>query len=115
MWKRTSLRPEDIDLLALYDGFTHLPISWIEAFGLCGKGEFFDWADGGKTIGPGGAVPLNTSGGMLAEGRLQGLGHVTEAVLQLRGACGARQVPNARVAAIGGGGSTSCGTMLLRV
>jgi acetyl-CoA acetyltransferase len=99
----------------LYDGFTHLPISWIEALGLCGRGEFFDWADGGSTIGPGGAVPLNTSGGMLAEGRLQGLGHITESVLQLRGQCGPRQVPDAQVAAVAGGGSTSCGTMLLRV
>ena len=52
----------------------------------------------------------------LPMGRLQGLGHVTETVLQLRGAyTGERQVPDAEVAAVAGGGSTACGAMLLRV
>ena len=116
LYEGSSIKPQDIDVLGLYDGFTHLPISWIEALGICGRGEFGDWVDGGKTIEPGGAVPLNTSGGMLAEGRLQGLGHVTETVLQLRGAyTGERQVPDAEVAAVAGGGSTACGAMLLRV
>lgn len=114
LWSQSSLAPADVDFLALYDGFTHLPISWVEAFGFCGIGEFRDWVDGGRTIGPGGSLPINTSGGMLAEGRLQGIGIVAEAVNQLRGECGERQVPGASVAAVGGGGSNDCGAMLLR-
>jgi len=50
------------------------------AIGLCGIGEFGDWVDGGKRIGPGGALPLNTNGGQLAAGRLHGLAFLTEAV-----------------------------------
>ena len=56
---------QDVDVAELYDGFTHITISWIEALGLCGIGEFGDWVDGGKRIGPGGSLPLNTNGGQL--------------------------------------------------
>ena len=114
LWSRSQFTPEDVDTLAIYDGFTHLPISWTEALGFCGKGDFLDWAKGGETIGPGGSMPLNTSGGMLAEGRLQGIGLVAEAVIQLRGEAGARrQVPDARVAVVAGGGSNDCGAYIL--
>ncbi|HMH91516.1 MAG TPA: acetyl-CoA acetyltransferase [Streptosporangiaceae bacterium] len=88
LWRQSRFTPADLDVLGLYDGFTHLPISWIEALGICGFGEFADWVDGGRVIGPGGTLPLNTSGGMLAEGRIQGIGHVAETTEQLRGSCG---------------------------
>jgi acetyl-CoA acetyltransferase len=113
LWRHSSFRPNDVDLLQLYDGFTHLPISWTEALGFCGQGEFDAWADEGRTIGPGGRMPINTSGGMLAEGRIQGIGLVAEAVTQLRGEAGERQVPRARVAAVAGGGSNDCGALVL--
>jgi acetyl-CoA acetyltransferase len=114
LWSRTSLRPDEVDVAELYDGFTHITMSWIEALGFCGIGEFGDWVEGGKTIGPGGALPLNTHGGQLSEGRLHGLGFLTEAVLQLRGQCGVRQVPNARVAVVANAHGPQTGAMLLR-
>lgn len=113
LWRHSSFEPADIDLLQLYDGFTHLPISWTEALGICGRGEFSEWADAGRTIGPGGTMPINTSGGMLAEGRIQGIGLVAEAVTQLRGEGDERQVPDARVAVVAGGGSNDCGALVL--
>jgi len=113
LWRQSQFSAADIDVLSLYDGFTHLPISWIEALGLCGFGEFADWVDEGRTIGPGGAYPVNPSGGMLAEGRIQGIGLVAEAAQQLMGECGARQVSDASVAVIAGGGSNDCGAMIL--
>lgn len=113
LWKRSQFSPADVDLLSLYDGFTHLALSWVEALGICGQGEFGDWVDNGRTIGPGGAMPLNTSGGMLAEGRVQGIGLVAEATMQLRGGCGLRQVPGAHVAAVAGGGSNDTGALIL--
>jgi acetyl-CoA acetyltransferase len=113
LWRQSQFTPADLDVLGLYDGFTHLPISWIEALGICGLGEFADWVDGGRTIGPGGALPLNTSGGMLAEGRIQGIGHVAETTMQLRGECGQRQVHGASVAVVAGGGSNDAGAMIL--
>lgn len=113
LWSQSRFRPEDVDTLAIYDGFTHLPISWTEALGFCGRGEFAAWAEGGAKIGPGGSLPLNTSGGMLAEGRLQGIGLVAEAVVQLRGDAGARQIPGCTVAALAGGGSNDCGAYTL--
>ena len=113
LWSRSQFSPADVDTAALYDGFTQLPISWIEALGICGIGEFGSWVRGGETIGPGGSMPLNTSGGMLAEGRLQGIGLVAEAVVQLRGEAGGRQVPGAQVAVVAGGGSHECGAHIL--
>jgi len=113
LWSRSEFKPSDVDTLAIYDGFTHIALSWIEALGFCGRGEFAGWAKGGATIGPGGSMPLNTSGGMLAEGRLQGIGLVAEAVVQLRGEAGRRQVDRAKVAVVAGGGSNDCGAFIL--
>jgi acetyl-CoA acetyltransferase/uncharacterized OB-fold protein len=114
LWSRTALRPADVDVAELYDGFTFNCLSWIEALGFCGIGEARDFLDGGKNIGPGGLLPLNTHGGQLSHGRTHGMGLIHEAVTQLRGAAGPRQVPGARVAAVSSGGLTPGGAMLLR-
>jgi acetyl-CoA acetyltransferase len=100
LWSRSAFTAADVDVAQLYDGFTHVTISWIEALGFCGIGEFGDWVDSGRRIGPGGELPVNTGGGHLAEGRVHGLQLLTEAVLQLRGKAGERQVPNASVAVV---------------
>jgi len=114
LWTRTSLRPDDVDIAQLYDGFTFNALSWLEALGFCGLGEATDFLDGGKTIALDGRLPMNTSGGQLSAGRLHGYGFVREAVLQLRGEATGRQVPNARVAAVSAGGGVPSGVMLLR-
>jgi acetyl-CoA acetyltransferase len=114
LWRRSSVTSEDVDVAELYDGFTHITISWLEALGLCGIGEFHDWVDDGKRIGPGGSMPLNTYGGQLAAGRMHGLAFLTEAVLQLRGDCGERQVPDARVAVVANAHGPQCGAMVVR-
>jgi acetyl-CoA acetyltransferase/uncharacterized OB-fold protein len=114
LWSRTALRPADVDVAELYDGFTFNCLSWIEALGFCGIGEARDFLDGGKNIAPGGVLPLNTHGGQLSHGRTHGMGLIHEAVAQLRGAAGPRQVPGARVAAVSTGGLTPGGAMLLR-
>ncbi|MFB4309738.1 OB-fold domain-containing protein [Actinomadura sp. GTD37] len=114
LWTRTSLRPSDVDVAQLYDGFTFNCLSWIEALGFCGIGEAGDFLDGGKNIARDGVLPLNTHGGQLSHGRTHGMGLVHEAVVQLRGEGGPRQVPGARVAAVSGGGLTPSGVMLLR-
>ena len=114
LWSRASVTANDVDVVALYDGFTHITISWIEALGFCGIGEAGDFLDKGRRIGPGGELPLNTHGGQLAAGRLHGLGHLVEAVSQLRGECGERQVPNARVAVVTNGHGPQTGAIVLR-
>jgi acetyl-CoA acetyltransferase len=114
LWRRTDLTAADVDVAELYDGFTHITISWIEALGLCGIGEFHDWVDAGARIGPHGGLPLNTYGGQLAAGRMHGLAFLTEAVEQLRGECGARQVPGAQVAVVANAHGPQAGAMVLR-
>ena len=114
LWTRTSLRPGDVDVAELYDGFTFNCLSWIEAPGFCGIGEAKDFLDGGKNIARDGLLPLNTHGGQLSHGRTHGMGLVHEAVVQLRGEGGPRQVPAARVAVVSTGGLTPSGAMLLR-
>jgi acetyl-CoA acetyltransferase len=101
LWSNASIGIKDIDLLGVYDGFTYTVLAWIEALGFCKPGEAGAWLDGGRTINPGGSVPLNTSGGQLAEGRLHGMAILAETVHQLRGNAGVRQVPEALAAAVG--------------
>jgi acetyl-CoA acetyltransferase len=115
LWSRTTLRPEDVDVALLYDGFTFNCLSWIESLGFCGIGEAKDFLDGGRNIArDGGGVALNPHGGQLSAGRTHGMGLVHEAVIQLRGDAGARQVADAKVAVVSSGGLTPAGAMLLR-
>jgi acetyl-CoA acetyltransferase/uncharacterized OB-fold protein len=114
LWTRTSLRPTDVDVAELYDGFTFNCLSWIEALGFCGIGEAKDFLDGGANIARDGVLPLNTHGGQLSHGRTHGMGLIHEAVAQLRGEAGPRQVAGARVAVASSGGLTPSGVLLLR-
>jgi acetyl-CoA acetyltransferase/uncharacterized OB-fold protein len=114
MWTRTTMTPSDIDLACLYDGFTFNCLSWIEALGFCGLGEAAAYIGDGSTIALDGELPLNPHGGQLSMGRLHGFGFIWEAVTQLRGDAGPRQVADARVAVVSTGGATPGGTLLLR-
>jgi acetyl-CoA acetyltransferase len=115
LWSRTDLKPGDVDTAHLYDGFSFLTLAWLEAMGFCGKGEAGPWLEGGTNIAlDGGVLPINTGGGQLSAGRLHGFGHLHEAVLQLRGEGGARQVPGSpQVAAVAAGGGPIAGCLLL--
>lgn len=114
LWTRTSLRPADVDVAELYDGFSFNCLSWIEALGFCGIGEAKSFLDGGANIARDGVLPLNTHGGQLSHGRTHGMGLIHEAVAQLRGEAGERQVADARVAVASSGGLTPSGVILLR-
>ncbi len=120
VWERTDLTPADVDVAELYDGFSFLTMTWLEALGFCGKGESGPFIEGGGRIALDGELPLNTHGGQLSAGRLHGFGFIHEAVLQLRGEAGDRQVggPNApgrapEVAAVANGGGPIAGAMIL--
>jgi acetyl-CoA acetyltransferase len=115
LWSRTSLRPSDVQVAQLYDGFSFNCLSWLEALGFCGIGEAKDFLAGGQNIAlEGGVVALNTHGGQLSAGRTHGMGLMHEAIVQLRGEGGARQVANASVAVVSSGGLTPSGAILLR-
>ncbi len=114
LWTRTDLRPADVDLALLYDGFTFNAVSWLEALGFCGIGEAKDWLDGGRRIALDGELPVNPHGGQLSEGRTHGFGFIYEAIAQLRGDADERQVADARTAVVTSGGGTPSGVMLLR-
>lgn len=115
LWTRTDLRPSDVDLALIYDGFTFNAISWIEALGFCGIGEAKDWLDGSTArIALDGELPVNPHGGQLSEGRTHGFGFFYEAVAQLRREAGERQVSDARTAVVTSGGGTPSGVLLLR-
>ena len=113
MWSRTDLRPDDVDVAELYDGFSWLTMAWLEALGFCGHGESGPFIEGGKRIALDGDIPLNTNGGQLSAGRLHGFGFLHEAVVQLRGEGGDRQVRDAEVAVVANGGGPIAGSMLL--
>ena len=114
MWEHTSLTPADVDIAELYDGFSFLTMCWIEALGFCGRGEGGPFVEGGARISRDGELPINTHGGQLSAGRLHGFGFIHEAVVQLRGEGGERQVPKTvEVAAVANGGGPIAGCMLL--
>jgi acetyl-CoA acetyltransferase/uncharacterized OB-fold protein len=114
VWTRTDVRPADVDLALVYDGFTFNAISWIEGLGFCGFGEAYDWLDGGRRIALDGDLPVNPHGGQLSEGRTHGFGFIYEAVVQLRHDAGERQVADARTAVVTSGGGTPSGVLLLQ-
>ncbi len=100
---RASVTPDDIDVALLYDCFTIVVLLQLEDYGFCKKGEGGPFVEGGR-IAPGGKLPVNPSGGLMAEGYGGGMLHVIEAVRQLRGEAGERQVPGAQTALVSGHG-----------
>jgi acetyl-CoA acetyltransferase len=114
MWSRTDLEPSDVQMAQLYDGFSFLAMSWLEALRLCGVGESGPFVEGGHRIARDGPLPLNTHGGQLSAGRLHGYGFLHEAALQMWGEAGERQlVRPPEVGVVAAGGGQTCGCLLL--
>jgi len=114
MWARTDLKPSDVDMAQLYDGFSILAIKWLEGLRLCGTNEAASFVEGGTRIARDGQLPLNTNGGQLSGGRMHGFGGLYEACLQLRGLGGDRQIPsNPQVAVVSSGSDTFASSLVL--
>jgi acetyl-CoA acetyltransferase len=106
---RSDLWIEDVDVYFPYDGFSIITLGWLESTGFCAPGEagpFLQehWDDKDGRVLIEGRIPVNPHGGALSEGGTQGSGHVREAVLQLQGRAGERQVPDAQTALVTPGG-----------
>jgi acetyl-CoA acetyltransferase len=115
---RAGVTPEDIDVCEIYDSFTPTVLLTLEGLGFCKKGEGGPFVEGG-TLRVDGALPTNTDGGGLSACHpgMRGMFLLVEAARQLRAECGARQVPDARLACVNGTGGwfTSASTTILGV
>ncbi len=117
-FERAGIRPDEIDVAELYDAFTYMLLITLEDLGFCAKGDGGAFVENGR-LELGGALPTNTDGGGLSACHpgQRGLFLLVEAVRQLRHECGARQVPNAKLACVSGTGGWFCsnGTMILGI
>jgi acetyl-CoA acetyltransferase len=104
-FQSAGITHDDVDLAMVYDSFTITVLVTLESLGFCKPGEGGDFVSGGR-IGLGGALPVNLDGGGLSSNHpgMRGIFLVIEAVKQLRGECGERQVEGARIALAHGTG-----------
>lgn len=93
LFGRAGITPNDVGAAMLYDAFTYMVLVALEAYGFCKPGEAGHFVESGG-IEVGGTLPVNTHGGMLSEGYVHGFNQIIEAVEQLRGVAGKRQVGN---------------------
>ena len=118
LWKVSGYSISDMDLVNIYDGFSSLSLEWIEA--ACGvRGEVGGFLEDSWNLETGklsflGRIPMSTHGGNLGEGRVQGFGHVLEAVRQLRGTAGKRQLKDPTLALVVNGNNPVNAGMILR-
>jgi acetyl-CoA acetyltransferase len=106
-YRMAGVRPKDIDFAQIYDCFTAIVIVTLEDYGFCAKGEGGPWVENGR-IQIGGDLPVNTHGGLLSQGHIEGMLHITEAVKQLRGHSvePERQVNDAKLGIVSGHGAS---------
>ncbi|MCU1514376.1 MAG: lipid-transfer protein, partial [Microbacteriaceae bacterium] len=112
LYGRAGIGASDIDVACIYDAFTYSALSQLEDFGFCEKGEGGPFVESGA-IARGGSVALNPGGGLLSEGYIHGMNNVAEAIDQLRGITGERQVADAEVALVSGYSFTRGSAMIL--
>jgi len=105
-YKMAGIKPSDVKMLSLYDAFTITPVLFVEDLGFCPKGEGGRFFEGGATAPGGSRIPVNTSGGGLSycHPGMYGLLVMIEAIRQVRGECGKRQVKDCDVAIAHGNG-----------
>lgn len=115
-FSRAGLTPSDVDVAEIYDAFTYMLMLTMEDLGFCEKGQGGEFVESGA-LRLGGSLPTNTDGGGLSASHpgQRGLFLIVEAVRQLRGESGPRQVPDAKIACVSGTGGWFCssGTVLL--
>lgn len=113
-FEAAGIGPDDLQVALLHDAFTISVLLTLEALGFARPGEGGAWLRAGHAS-LGGRCPLNPHGGLLSQAHIGGMLHVTEAVHQLRGTAGRRQVQGARRAVVSGNGGvfSVCGVMVL--
>ena len=113
-WERSGFTPKDVDVAQIYDGFSASVIYGLESYGFCKEGEALDFIQDGR-MELDGELPINTFGGSLSTGRIHGLWHIIEGVLQASGRAGERQVKDVKVSFVGASAPIVQGTTFIFV
>ncbi len=113
-WERSGFTPKDVDVAQIYDGFSASVIYGLESYGFCKEGEALDFIQDGR-MELDGELPINTFGGSLSTGRIHGLWHIIEGVLQASGRAGERQVKDVNVSFVGASAPVVQGTTFIFV